>query len=112
MCFGSCPDYTLTVDGKGEVTFVGRHYTRVTGAATGAVDQAKIAEIVREIQRADFFSLDDDYSAQVTDNPTYTLTVQMGGRTKKVRSYAAGPLKLYILQRRIDQIVNSRQWIK
>ena len=112
MCFGSCPDYTLTIEGNGEVTFEGRHYTRVTGTAKGTVDEAQIAEIVREIQRADFFALDDDYSVQVTDNPTYTLIVQMGGKTKKVSSYAAGPLKLYILHRRIDQIVNSRQWIK
>ncbi|HEX8598376.1 MAG TPA: DUF6438 domain-containing protein [Chloroflexia bacterium] len=112
MCFGACPDYTVTVNGKGEVTFEGRHYTRVTGKVTATIDQAKVAEIVRELHRADFFSLDSDYSIEVTDLPTITLTVQMGGRSKTVREYGAGPQKLHILQSRIDQIVNTQQWIK
>ncbi|MDQ5824794.1 MAG: DUF6438 domain-containing protein [Chloroflexota bacterium] len=112
MCLGACPDYTVFVNGRGEVTFQGRYYTRVTGTATTTIDQDKVAEIVREIHRADFFSLDNDYSAEVTDLPTYTLSVQFGRRSKTVSAYGAGPLKLHILESRIDQILNTQQWIK
>lgn len=110
MCYGTCPDYTLTVDADGTVMFEGRNYTRVsTGTAT--IENSKLVELVTEIKKADFFSLEDAYSARVTDNPTYTLEVQMGGKGKRVVSYATRPRRLELLMNRIDQIVDSKEWI-
>jgi hypothetical protein len=112
MCFGTCPDYTLTVEPDGKVTFEGRHYTTVgVGTVTSTIGQDKLIELATEIHKADFFSLDDNYYVDVTDNPTYTLTIQMGGNHKQVVSYATSPRRLRILMNRIDQIVNSYQWI-
>ncbi len=112
MCFGSCPDYTLTITGDGKVSFEGRHSTRVTGTATTTIDQSKLVELVKEFRRADFFNLQDNYHADVTDAASQAVTIQLGGKTKRVENYAAGPQRLYLLQDRIDQIVNSDQWIK
>jgi hypothetical protein len=112
MCFGACPDYTLTITSDGKVTFEGRHHTRVKGTETTTIDRAKLEELVMEVQKADFFGLLDEYSAIVTDHPTYTLSVRLGGKSKTVSNYATGPHRLYLLQDRIDQIVNSAQWIK
>lgn len=115
MCLGWCPDYALTITSDGKVTFEGRTYTKVKGIATSTVDKAKLEELAMEIKKTDFFSLLDKYypvDMIVTDNPTYTLSVQMGGNRKTVENYASGPRRLYLLQDRIDQIVNSDQWIK
>jgi hypothetical protein len=115
MCFGSCPDYSLTITSDGKVTFEGRHYTKVIGTKTTTIDKVKMAELAIEVQKADFFGLldeYDEYSAMVTDNPTYTLSIQMGGKSKTVTNYATGPRRLYLLQDRIDQIVNSDQWVR
>lgn len=111
-CYGTCPGYTLTITGDGKVNFEGRNYTRVKGSATTTIDQDKLNELIKEFLRVDFFNLQDKYSANVTDNPTYTVSIQLGGKTKEVENYAAGPRRLYLLQDRIDQIVNSEQWIK
>lgn len=114
MCYGSCPDYTLTIasdGGGGKVTFDGHYYTRVTGTATATISQAQLSELAREVIKADYFSLNDSYSENVTDLPTYTLNVQMGGRSKQVCDYGTGPRRLGILMDRIDQIVNTEQWI-
>lgn len=111
MCYGICPDYTLTIEANGKITFEGRHYTKVKGTATGKVDSTKLTELAVEIKKADFFSLDNSYRVDVTDDPTYTLTVQMGGRSKQVVSYATLPHRLGLLMDRIDQIVDSAQWI-
>ncbi|MFL5733935.1 MAG: DUF6438 domain-containing protein [Chloroflexia bacterium] len=111
MCYGTCPDYTLTVEADGRVTFEGRHYTKEKGTVTGTIDSAKLAELATEIKKADFFSLDSSYSSGVTDNPTYTLEVHMDGKSKRVESYATRPRRLELLMDRIDQILNSKQWI-
>ena len=111
MCFGSCPDYSLTVNSDGQVTFEGRNYTKVKGTATAVIDKAKLEELVREIKKSDFFNLLDKYSVNVTDNPTYRLTITLGDNSKSVENYATGPRKLYLLQNRIDQIAGSDQWI-
>ncbi len=112
VCFGTCPNYTLTITADGRVTFDGQHYTRVTGAASTTIDQAQIIELITEIKKADFFTLADKYAAPVTDAPSYTLTLSMAGRSKTVDDYVAGPHRLTLLMNRIDQIVNSAQWIK
>ena len=112
MCFGSCPDYSLTITSDGKVTFEGRHHTKVIGTKTTTIDQVKMAELALEVKKADFFDLLDEYSARVTDNPTYTLSIRMGGKSKTVTNYATGPRRLYLLQDRIDQIVNSDQWVR
>jgi hypothetical protein len=111
MCNGSCPDYTLTIEPDGKVTFQGESYTKVKGAATGVLDGATLTEIATEIKKADFFSLDESYIGAGHDSPTYTLTVEMNGRRKEVSSFATSPRRLDILMDRIDQIVNSAQWI-
>jgi hypothetical protein len=110
MCFGTCPDYNLAVDANGTVIFEGRHYTKESrGSAT--IDKSKLVELAAEIKKADFFSLEDSYTARVTDNPTYMLEVQMGGKSKRVVSYATRPRRLELLMNRIDQIVDSKVWI-
>jgi hypothetical protein len=111
VCFGSCPDYSVMVQSDGRVVFEGRHFTKVKGKATANIDRAKLVEIANEIKKADFFSLDPFYSENVTDHPTYTLTVAMGGQRKQVESYATRPIRLEILMDRIDQILNTEQWI-
>jgi hypothetical protein len=110
-CFGLCPDYSVTVQADGSVVFEGRHLTNVKGKTSGTIDRAKLVEIAREIKKADFFSLDPSYSEDVTDDPTYTLAVVMGGKSKQVKSYATRPIRLGILMNRIDQILNTEQWI-
>lgn len=112
MCFGPCPDYTVTITGDGQVTFNGHYYTRVTGSATTRIAANRMQELLAEIQKTEFFALADSYDAQITDLPTYSVAVQWQGRSKRVRDYAVGPRKLRILEDRIDELVNADQWIK
>jgi uncharacterized protein DUF6438 len=112
MCFGSCPAYTLTIEASGKVTFEGRYHTKVTGTVNSMIDNAKLTELATEIKKADFFSLDDSYSRDVTDNPYYRLSVTMNGQSKQVMSYATRPRRLEILMDRVDQIVGADQWIR
>jgi len=111
---GPCPpDYMVTVDADGKLTFEGRSCTVTKGTVTTTIDSATLAELAYEVKKADFFSLDDKYNLEfkVADFPTYTLTVVMGGQSKTVESYATRPRRLKLLMDRVDQILDTHQWV-
>jgi hypothetical protein len=111
ICYKRCPDYTLTLEGNGRVTFEGRYNTSVKGIVTSTIGQDKLFEIAAEIHRADFFNLEDAYFEPATDRPTYDLSVHLRGKKKQVTSYGIRPPQLEILLDRIDEIANTNQWI-
>jgi hypothetical protein len=68
-----------------------------------------VRELVREIVKADF--LDSRYmSKEAFDAPVTTLRVEMGGRSNEIKG-RSGQNRLELLKARIDQIVDSNQWI-
>jgi len=112
---GSCPDYTLTITSDGKVIFEGRDNTRVKGTLTTPIDKAKLEELATDINRVEFFGLLDEYpkwARGFPQYPRYTLSIRMGGDSKTVTVYGAGPRRLSFLQERIEQIVNSERWIR
>lgn len=110
MCLGACPQYVLTIEADGKVSFEGRAYTRGTFTSTLSTEQ--VVELASEIKKADFFSLKDEYTANFTDVPDYTLTVEMGGQEKRVFARAVFPRRLNLLMDRIDEIVGTRRWLR
>lgn len=111
MCNGFCPAYELSISGDGNVSFDGQAYTDVEGKAEGKIEQSQVAEMVREINKAEFFALKDSYEVMAFDVPSYSIRVELGGKTKEVKTDGPGPRKLFMLMNRVDQIANSAQWI-
>ena len=116
VCFGACPDYTLTIYGDGTVTYEGRHFVRIEGTRTITISEEKIKQLLSEFQRVDYFSLDDNYEEfMATDMPSAITSLKINGKMKTVRHYHgdfSAPEQLTELEDRIDEIVNSDQWIK
>lgn len=86
-CFGTCPDYRVTVTGSGTVSFqtdagsfadeaaavhlaYNGNNVLLPGNHVAKIDPAKVARLVESFRAAHFFGLKNDYSAFVTDNPT------------------------------------------
>jgi hypothetical protein len=116
VCFGICPDYTLTIYGDGTITYVGRQFVRTQGTRTITISEEKIRQLLSEFQRVDYFSLDDSYEEfMATDMPSAITSLKVNGKTKAVRHYHgdfSAPEQLTELEDRIDEIINSDQWIK
>lgn len=110
-CFGDCPNYSFTIDPNGIVTFEGDVYTEAKGTVTSTITIEQLVELAGEVKKAGFFGLNVKYEARVTDAPTNTLTVRMGGQSKTVESSGGNVRRLDILWNRVNQIVNSAQWI-
>ena len=115
-CFGVCPVYTLTIHGDGRVVYEGMRFVRVEGTVTTTISEDEIKQLIAEFQKIDYFSLRDSYEERnATDMPSTFTSLTVNGKTKTVRHYHgdfSAPEKLTGLEDRIDQIVNSDQWIK
>ncbi|OQW63120.1 MAG: hypothetical protein A4S17_07305 [Proteobacteria bacterium HN_bin10] len=115
VCFGFCPEYTVTVSGAGEVRYEGRRFVNVVGQRTATVSREEVARLVRRFDEIGFDSLRDAYRSQVTDLPTYVVSITRDGRTKTVVDYggtgAGMPSAVRELQDEIDRVAGTAQWV-
>lgn len=108
-CLGDCPGYHLTVYGDGTVIYEG--YGAVEGPQITRISRDKVNELIREINKADFFALNAEYRSAVTDLATITVSLRLGLRAKTVVRYGNAPYALICLERKIDAVANSEQWV-
>jgi Domain of unknown function (DUF6438) len=113
-CFGTCPVYKLTIAANGTVIYEGHDFVEVEGKQTASLGAVQIQELVSAFERANFFSLQDNYTNyDVTDNPSAITSITLNGKTKTVNHYYgdnSAPQELFDLESKIDEIVNSKQW--
>jgi hypothetical protein len=119
-CFGPCPIYTVTIDGRGTVTYVGERAVRVVGRRTAHIEPSVVATLLATADRIHFFDMDDRYREirnpdgtvfTVTDRPTEFVTITVSGRTKRVEDYVGAPDSLAQFEREIDDAAGARRWI-
>jgi hypothetical protein len=128
ICFGSCPDYKLTVAADGTVTFEGRQFVKTKGVAKGTISRKDLRNLIAAFDAAAYFSLHDKYATQEdgcpevwTDNPSVITSIQINHKTKSISHYygcqVGGGTSIYpngltYLETKIDQIVGTDKWIK
>ncbi|OSZ72438.1 hypothetical protein CAP39_03615 [Sphingomonas sp. IBVSS1] len=131
-CFGICPDYKLTVTGDGRVTYesgenllpgtaaeVHRQFNGLNvllaGRYEARVSPAAVADLLARFRAARFFGLKPQYSASITDIPTYVLELRVGTRRMRVVDYAGGavgmPAVVTELEDAVDQLAGSDRWV-
>jgi ankyrin repeat protein len=115
-CFGTCPSYSVEIHGDGTVLYAGDSFVVFTGEHRNYLSPEKVSEILDAFKRADYFSLKDEYSYQVTDCPTYTTTFRMDQVSKSVRDYvgaeAGMPQAVTDLENTFDRVAGTMKWIK
>jgi hypothetical protein len=119
-CFGECPAYSVTIDAKGNVTYVGKKFVRVAGRQTDRIPVARVAALAATVDRIRFFELDERYRfvrtpdgghISVTDLPTTFVDVTSAGRSKHVEDYLGAPESLKQLEKQIDETARTKRWI-
>jgi hypothetical protein len=115
VCFGFCPDYTVSINQDGLVTYEGRRFVNVSGPQTSQIEPADVQALLARFDAINFNSLQDEYRAHVSDMPTYTVTLVRNGRSKTVVDYggpgAGMPEAVRELQTEIDRVANTQQWV-
>jgi hypothetical protein len=131
-CFGSCPDYRVTIDGDGNVVFttegdsvpgaseVHRAYSMSTGVVAGGthrtrIDRAALDTLIERFRAAHFFGLRPEYRAGVTDNPTFVVRFESADKRWEVEDYVGDwvgmPPAVSALEDAIDAAAGTAQWI-
>lgn len=112
ICFGTCPAYEVAVYGNGTVVYEGFDFVAVEGRRTSQITGEQVEELVNQFYKNGFFSLRDRYEAQVTDLPSTTTSITIGGSEKSVYRYGFQPENLIALEDRIDEIAGTAKWVK
>jgi hypothetical protein len=116
----------VTISADGKITFEGRQFVKTKGAAHGSITLEGLRQLLAEFDKARYFSLRDKYETETdgcpeywTDNPTAVTSIRVNGKSKSISHYqgcrdgeVAYPKALTELEDRIDQIVDSKQWIQ
>lgn len=131
-CFGTCPDYSVTVHGDGLVEFdtgddhfkstvaqvhldYNGHNVLLPGHHTAKVDPATVARLFERFRAAHFFGLKKEYVYGATDNSTQVLTVRIGKSSKTVTDYigtqAGMPQEVRDLEEAVDAVAGTARWV-
>jgi ankyrin repeat protein len=114
-CYGTCPAYQVTVSTDG-VVFEGEGFVVATGRHTDTVDANAVRELAKKFVAADFYSMDSEYRAGVTDCAMYTLSVSIDSHTKRVLDYmgkwAGMPAIISDLEDEVDLLAHTAIWIE
>jgi len=115
-CYGTCPSYRVEVHGDGAVLYEGHLYVAITGSHRASISSDVVAEMVEAFRAADYFSLEGKYMWAVTDNPTYTTSISVDGRTKQVVDYVGEhvgmPHSVSKLEETIDRLSGVERWTR
>jgi len=122
-CFGTCPVYKLTIAADGAVVFEGRRFVKEARASKkSAINQEQLKELLAEVDRVKFF-LEDDYSSDsrvcnegMDDSQATITSIRINGKSKTVSHFDGctgpkGPKDIAELEKKIDEIVNTAQWL-
>ena len=113
-CFGTCPIYKVELRGDGQAIYEGGCFTLVPGRRVYKVSPEAVAKLVERFRAADFWSLEPSYRAQITDSPTYWVTLSIGGQTRTVEDYIGKsvgmPPEVAELEAAIDDAAGSPRW--
>ena len=86
-CYGSCPGYSVNIQGDGTVSYKGNWYVSIEGEHISHVSPEAARQLLDRFRTANFFALKNEYRAGVTDNPTYCLELVVGPWKKAISDY-------------------------
>lgn len=132
-CFGTCPDYIVTISGDGSVVFttdhrpvdpvagIHREFSRsvgvlVPGTHRTKIDPDAVKALVQQFRDARLFDLKNEYRYGATDAPTYVISIETGHASKRIVDYigrqAGMPAAVTALEDAIDKVAGTRRWIE
>ncbi|MEZ5994860.1 MAG: DUF6438 domain-containing protein [Hyphomonadaceae bacterium] len=115
VCFGFCPDYTVTINGAGDVRYEGRAFVNAVGVRTATIPSQDVARLIARFDAIGFERLRNEYRARITDIPTYTVSFTRDGHRKTVVDYGGTsegmPEAVRALEDEIDRVAGTAQWV-
>ena len=94
-CFwGTCPHYLVAINSDGSANYIGLSVAKKKGGVSLQIPPSAFDNIVREIERINYFGLRDSYATKAdgcekiwSDQASVIFEVTRGDETKKVQLY-------------------------
>jgi len=124
VCYGTCPEYKVTIFADGRVLYEGVSSVKTKGQAWGRISRQKLEDLILEFQNIYYFNLNDSYTPgtkacpqSMTDMPAATTSLSWNGKSKTIVHYhgCRGLQVLDLLtqlENKIDEAVNVNKWVK
>jgi len=110
-CFGTCPVYTVIINGKGEMEFKGKKFTKMDGRWTSQLGANEITQFFGEINAAKLSSKANEYPSTYSDLPSSIITYNDGGKhAKTIRIEGTHPAILDDIIKKIELKMDSASW--
>ena len=117
VCFGTCPSYSIALHGSGLVEYHGTRFVGADGQQTATINSEKLMQVLRDLDRLHFFTLEDRAFGWCYDSASISIAVSIDGRTKRVTSDTCGggksgpQARLVQVADEIDTISDSKRWV-
>lgn len=112
-CFGTCPEYTFTLDLSGNATYSGLKNVTKIGAYKKKFSVEEIRKVIDAFEAANFWAFKDKYvEPGVSDMPSVYVTFEHNGKTKKTENQFNAPKELKSLEKMLEELANTEGWTK
>jgi hypothetical protein len=110
-----CPEYELRIDAEGNLTYVGFENVLVTGTHTTRIPEDRLKQLVFELQRTKFLTIDNlPEQWEGSLQGATILRATMDGRSKSVVlpwGAVTWPAELIMIFGKIEEVSNLHQWV-
>jgi hypothetical protein len=105
-CFGYCPFYKVTLKSDGTIIYEGKKFVQMMGTYKGEVyNFERLAQLISSVN---YFNLNDNYRAGVSDLPSAITSVVQNGKRKTIVDYGgAGPIELWGVEMAVDGMLKN-----
>ncbi|MCF7222226.1 ankyrin repeat domain-containing protein [Marilutibacter chinensis] len=114
-CLGSCPMYRVEIRGDGQAVYEGRRFVAVEGRHAYRVPVEDVARLVESAREKALWSMRPAYLAEITDQPGYTVTLDVGGEVHRIEDYvgqkAGMPRVVSAFEDEIDAVARADGWV-
>jgi len=111
-CRGACHVFTFTIAADGIAYFNGIENVEMIGTYRSKMEKEQLGKIIKEFDKADFFSFKDSYKSHMMDLQTKFITYKKNGLEKRIKAYDNIPKKLIFLIAELDALIQSLKWEK
>lgn len=113
-CFGWCPIYSVEIHGDGRVVYTGEGHVDVEGRHEYRIPVDDVRALLDQVRQEDLWSTDTEYMAGITDNPTYCLSIELGGQRHVITDYVGRmvgmPRAVQRVEDAVDKVSRAREW--
>lgn len=106
-CFGTCPAYKVTISGTGAVHLRAGGNSMIAGDFDWSIASGDVSELLKAFGAAQFWALNNRYVSNVTDNPTFVVSLKRGAALKSVTDYVGGYVGMPGSVSRLEHLIDT-----